>query len=245
MSTTKPPSFLDALVIAAHPDDAEIFAGGTLLALKKLGRKVGVLDLTRGEAGTYGTPEIRKKELDVASKILGLDARETLDFPDGGIENNLENRLRVIEVIRKLRPKVLISFRPNTRHPDHHHTGEIARDVLFLSGLEKIKTESPAFRASSLIQFPEFHSLEKPDFVVDVSEVWEKKMEAIRAYGSQVIQPGESDAGSKTFIRSEDFWRVLEAKAVLAGNFIGAKYGEAFHSRTPIRVADLTQAFGK
>lgn len=245
MSEIKPAALLDVLVIAAHPDDAEIFAGGTLLALKKLGRKVGVLDLTRGEAGTYGTPEIRKKELESASRILGLDARETLDFPDGGIENTIGNRLRVIEVIRKLRPKILLSFRPNTRHPDHHHTGEIARDVLFLSGLEKIKTEHPAFRPASLVQFPEFHSLEKPDLIVDVSEVWEKKLEAIRAYGSQVIQPGESDAGTKTFIRSEDFWRVLEAKAVLAGNFIGAKYGEAFHSRTPIRVGDLAEAFGK
>ncbi len=243
MSDTHKSIPLDALLIAAHPDDAEIFAGGTLLYLKQKGYRVGVLDLTRGEAGTYGSAEIRKKELETASNILGLDARVTLDFPDGGVENTKENRLRVIEVIRQHRPRIIFSFRPNTRHPDHHHTGEIARDVLFLSGLEKIVTASPAFRPATLIQFPEFHSLEKPDFVIDVSDFWEKKREAIRAYGSQVIQPGESDAGTKTFIRSEDFWRVLEAKAVLAGNFIGVKYGEAFHVRTPIRVDDPVKSF--
>jgi bacillithiol biosynthesis deacetylase BshB1 len=235
---------LDVLAFGAHPDDCEIFLGGTLLRLKELSYRVGVCDLSLGEAGTYGSTGTRRRELKKASKCLGLDARITLDLPDGNIRNTEESRIKVIEVIRKYRPRLVFSFvRDPGRHPDHRRCGEIVKECCFLAGLDKIETSSPAFRPSAFVGFPELVYYKKPDFVVDISEVREQKLAAIRCYGSQVTQPGEDDAETRTFIRSHRFWEILEARANLAGAAIGVQYGEPFYTDCPPQVSDPVRAF--
>jgi bacillithiol biosynthesis deacetylase BshB1 len=234
---------VDVLAFGAHPDDCEMFVGGTLLKMKSLSYKVGVCDLSRGEAGTYGTPESREQELKRATELLGLDARVTLDFPDGGIRDTEENRIQIIEVIRQLRPEIVFSFadRP-LRHPDHSHCGKMVRECCYLAGLRKIETRSPAFRPSAFIGFPEL-IFDKPDFIIDISEFWETRQEAIRCFNTQVVQPGEDDAQTMTFIRSNKFWEIQDARAGMAGAFIGVRYGEPFYSDNPPQVIDPVQSF--
>jgi N-acetylglucosamine malate deacetylase 1 len=231
------------LAIGAHPDDCEMFMGGTLLKMKSLSYKVGVCDLTRGEAGTYGTPESRAAELKKSTELLGLDARVTLEMPDGNVRNSLENRMQVIEVIRQLRPEIVFSFvdRP-LRHPDHYYCGKMVRECCYLAGLQKVATASLAFRPSAFIGFPEL-TFEKPDFIIDISEHWETRQEAIRCFGTQVTQPGEDDSQTKTLIRSNSFWEIQEARAGLAGAYIGARYGEPFYSDNPPQLIDPLQSF--
>jgi bacillithiol biosynthesis deacetylase BshB1 len=235
---------LDVLAIGAHPDDCEITMGGTICVLKQLGYKVGICDLCVGEAGTYGSAEIRKAELQHASEILQLDARVTLDMPDGNIRNTEENRLKLIEVIRAHKPEIVFGFAHElTRHPDHYFAGKLVKECSFLAGLEKIKTKHPAHRSSTLIMFKGLRAYEKPDFVVDVTPVWNQKLEAIRAYESQVTADGENDEKTKTFIRSHTFWELLDASARVSGAMIGVKYGEPFYCETPVKLADIPAAF--
>lgn len=235
---------LDVLAVGAHPDDCEIGMAGTICVLKRQGYKVGICDLCEGEAGTYGSAEIRKAELQKASVLLKLDARITLDMPDGNIRNTEENRLKLIEVIREHQPEIVFGFFPQLRrHPDHYYAGVIVKECVFLAGLEKIRTEHPPFRPSTLIYFKELLFKDKPDFVVDISEYWACKVAAIRAYESQVTAEGEDDANTKTFIRSNAFWEILEARSRLAGGMIGTKYGEPFYCDTPARIADIPGAF--
>ena len=236
---------LDVLAFGAHPDDCEFFLGGTLLRMKSLSYKVGICDLTRGEAGTYGDANTRKQELDRATAILGLDVREILDFIDGSIRDSEEYRLQIIEVIRRYRPELVFSFADiDLRHPDHHYCGKMVRECCFLAGIQKIKTESPAFRPSAFIGFPEL-TFDKPTFVVDVTDVWEKRMEAIRCFHSQVLQTEEDDRHTKTFIRSKSFWDLQEARGTMAGALIGTRYGEPFYSSLPPQLVDPMQAFRK
>ncbi|MGE5342089.1 MAG: bacillithiol biosynthesis deacetylase BshB1 [Candidatus Omnitrophota bacterium] len=236
---------IDIMAFGAHPDDCEMSMGGTLLKMKSLAYKVGICDLSRGESGTYGSLETRKHELDHAAMVLGLDVRVTLDFPDAYIRNTEENRLRVIEVIRKYRPEIVFSFadRP-LRHPDHYWAGRIVQESCYLAGLQKIQTDSPAFRPAVFIGFSEI-TFEKPDFIVDISEFWEKKQELIRCYASQVYQSGEDESQAKTFIHSKEFWNVMESRATLIGATIGARYGEAFYCDRPPQIVDPIQAFYK
>jgi len=234
---------LDVLIFGAHPDDCEIFMGGTILYMKSISYRVGVCDCCNGEAGTYGSSETRRRELEKASQVLGLDARETLDMPDGNIRNTEENRLKVISVIRKYRPELVFSFHEDqTRHPDHGQVGVMVRECCYLAGLAKIDTGEPAFRPSSFVSFPELILYRKPDFVVDVTDFWERKLEAIRCYDSQVTLPGEDDSRTRTFIRSNRFWSVLEARSTMAGAMIGARYGEPYFSLNPPRVMDPLQS---
>jgi bacillithiol biosynthesis deacetylase BshB1 len=236
---------IDILAIGAHPDDIEMVMGGTLLKMKVLNRSTAICDLTRGETATYGTPHTREEEVRKATQMLDLDARVTLDIPDGNVRNTEENRLKVIEVIRQLRPELVFSFmdRP-MRHPDHFHCGRIAQECCYLAGLGKIKTKSPAFRPAAFIGFPEL-IFDKPTFVIDITEYWEKRQEIIRCFETQVITPGEDDSRTKTFIRSNSFWQIQEARAVMAGALIGVKYGEPFYSDTPPQVTDPMDAFIK
>ena len=237
---------LDILAFGAHPDDIEIFMGGAAAAFKAQGHRIGVCDLTRGEAGTYGNADIRQQELETAARIMGLDARVTLDIPDGSVRNTEENRLKVIRIIRKYRPELVFTFsRHPMRHPDHTHTGDIVRECCFLAGLEKIETGQEPFRPSGYAMYPELLFNGKPDFVVDISDFWEAKVNAIRAYGSQVTAEQENDGNAKTFIRSNRFWEVLKARAITAGDWIGTKYGEPFFSDLPIRADDVLGAFLK
>ena len=234
---------VDILAFGAHPDDCEMFVGGFLLKMKRLSYKVGVCDLSRGEAGTYGSAEVREEELKKATALLGLDVRITLDIPDGNIRDTEENRRQIIEVIRKHRPELVLSFadRP-LRHPDHYHCGRMVKECCYLAGLEKIKTEAPAFRPSAFVGFPEL-LFDKPDFVIDVTDFWETRQEAIRCFSTQVAQPGEDDSRSKTFIRSHSFWQIQEARGTMAGALIGVRYGEPFYSDNPPQVLDPLKAF--
>jgi len=237
---------IDILAIGAHPDDIEIFMGGAMLFFNKKGLKTGICDLTRGEAGTYGSAETRTEELKKASEILNVTIRETLSFPDGNIQNTNETKLKVIDTIRKHKPELIFTFLPAPqRHPDHNKTGEIVQECMFLSGLAKIKTENPAFRPSSLINFPELIPTEKPDFIIDITNEFEEKVKAIRAYSSQVTAKGENDNNAKTFLRSNRFWEILKARAIMAGALIGVKYGEPFYSKQPINMQDIFSAFVK
>jgi len=236
---------LDVLAFGAHPDDCEFFIGGTLLKMKSQSYKVGICDLTRGESGTYGDAETRKQELERATAVLGLDVRETLDFPDGNILNNEENRLQIIEIIRRYRPELVFSFADcPLRHPDHYYCGTMVRECCFLAGIQKIKTASPSFRPSAFIGFPEL-VFDKPDFVVDVTGFWEERLEAIRCFHSQVLQTDEDDRQTKTFIRSKSFWDIQEARGTMAGAAIGVRYGEPFYSTQPPHIVDPMEAFQK
>jgi bacillithiol biosynthesis deacetylase BshB1 len=221
---------LDILAFGAHPDDCEFFIGGTLLKMKSLSHRVGVCDLSRGEAGTYGDTETRQQELEKATAVLGLDVRVTLDMPD---------------VIRKYRPELVFSFKESEcRHPDHLYCGKMVRECCFLAGLQKIKTTSLAFRPSAFIGFPEL-VFNKPDFVIDVTDSWEQRQEAVRCFQSQVLQTGEDDRGSKTFVRSRSFWDLQEARGTMAGASIGVRYGEPLYSEFPPNIIDPMPAFVK
>jgi len=235
---------IDILAIGAHPDDIEIFMGGAIIEFKKQGFKTGICDLTKGEAGTYGSGEIRTKEISYANSILNVDIRETCDFRDGKLQNAEETRNKIVDVIRNYKPEIIFSFvTDNLRHPDHKQAGLIVEESIFVAGLEKIKTHHPAFRPSSLIKFPELITAEKPDFVVDITNSYEEKIEAIRAYGSQVTAENENDSNAKTFLRSNRFWEVLEARAIMAGAYIGVKYGEPFYCSSPVKLTNIMDSF--
>ncbi|MBN2441015.1 MAG: bacillithiol biosynthesis deacetylase BshB1 [Spirochaetales bacterium] len=237
---------VDILAIGAHPDDVEISMGGAMCVLKKQGYKIGICDLSRGETGTYGSPEIRKKELEAANRILSIDKRITLDLPDGNIQNTEEARVKVIDVIRELRPEIVYSFVTDlTRHPDHAHAGQIVKECVYLAGLEKIKTHFDPFRPSQLIYFPELFINRKPDIVIDITEYFEQKVEAIKAYGSQVISTDKERAEAKTFLRSDNFWDILTTRAKFVGSMVSIKYGEPFYCDLPIRVTDMYRTFIK
>ncbi len=237
---------VDILVFGAHPDDAEIFMGGTILYLKNLKYKVGICDLTSGEAGTYGSGEGRKEELKAASEMMEIDERITLDMEDGNIRNNLKNRMKVVEVLRLLRPRIVFSFSDKLiRHPDHKYCGEIVRESCFLSGLEKIEGGASPHRPDSFIEFPELVINNRPDFVIDITPYFEKKNEIIRCYNSQVTREGEDDEGTKTLIRSNDFWEILKARSVQVGAMAGVKYGEPFFSPNPPLIMDPFVSFSR
>ncbi len=226
------------MAFGAHPDDCELSMGGTLAVLKSLSYRVGICDLSSGELGTYGSADERKEELNRASEILALDIRVTLDLPDGDIRNTPENRLKVIDVIRQYSPRIVFCFVDETRHPDHRHAGEIVRESLFLAGLEKLRTSFPAHRPSAYFCFPELVPWQKPDFVVDISDFWEKKLEVLKCFRSQFTTGHVEAEPPKTFLKSKELWEMLEAKARMAGIMIGVKYGEPFYSKRPLRIPD-------
>jgi bacillithiol biosynthesis deacetylase BshB1 len=235
---------IDILAVGAHPDDVEISMGGALCVFKKQGYRIGICDLSRGETGTYGSPELRQKELEQANGILSVDTRVTLDLPDGNIQNTDQARRKVIDVIRELKPEIVFSFVTDvTRHPDHAHTGQIVKESVYLAGLKKIKTDFQPFRPSQLIYFPELFINRKPDFIIDISGFYEQKIRAIRAYGSQVTGTEDEETGPETFLRSDNFWDMLNARAKYMGAISGVKYGEPFFCDTPVRVTDVYRGF--
>jgi len=235
---------IDILAIGAHPDDVEISMGGAICVFKKQGYKVGICDLCRGESGTYGSQETRQKELQKANRILSIDRRVTLDLPDGNIRNTEQARLKVINVIREMKPEIVFSFVTDiTRHPDHCHTGQIVKESVYLAGLEKIETGLGPFRPSQLIYFPELLISRKPDFIIDISDFFEKKIEAIKAYESQVTGTDDENKNTKTFLRSGNFWETVTSRAKFIGAMAGIRYGEPFYSDTPARVLDVYNSF--
>jgi len=218
------------LVLAAHPDDAELGCSGTVVRAIRDGKKVGIIDLTRGELGTRGTAEIRASETAEATRILGLHVRENLGLADGMFLNTPEQRLPVIRAIRKYKPELVITNAPQDRHPDHGRAAALVSEACFYAGLSKIETlenGSPqtAWRPRSLFHFVQSVSL-AVDFVVDISEVWDVKLASIKAYKSQFWDPQSKEP--ETFISSQNFLRLVEARAVEHGTMVGAAYGEGF-----------------
>ncbi len=234
---------IDILAIGAHPDDCEMFMGGTLLKMKSMGYKSGICSLTQGELSTYGSPSSREKESQQAAKMLKLDARITLDIPDGFIKNSEEHRLQVIEVLRKLQPRLIFSFcQKPLRHPDHFHCGELVRECCFLAGLQKIKTHSPSYRPEAFLGFPEL-LFDNPDFIIDVTNFWEVRQRVIGCYKSQVIPAGDDDSTTKTFIRSNRFWEIQKTRGEMAGALAGITFGEPFYSQWPPKIIDPLASF--
>ena len=220
---------LDILVMAAHPDDAELSCSGTILKHISAGKKVGIVDFTRGELGTRGTPEIRLQESADATKILGLHARENLGIRDGFFRNDEETQLKLIEVIRKYQPEIVLANALEDRHPDHGKGAQLAIDACFLSGLRQIKTgDLPAWRPAQIYHYIQDRYLE-PDFVVDISANWDQKEAAIRAFKSQFFDPTSAEPAS--YISSPDFLNFIQARAMEMGHKIGVKYGEGFQSQ--------------
>jgi N-acetylglucosamine malate deacetylase 1 len=237
---------LHVLAVAAHPDDAELSCGGTICKLVDDGYRVGIVDLTRGELGTRGTPELREKEARAASEILGIHARVNLGLPDGDIENTAGNRLALIRVIRRFRPHMLLVNAPEDRHPDHPAAANLAIEAQFYAGLARIGSFDDAgapqapWRPQHVLHY--MQSIEfTPTFVVDVSRVWPRRMKALRAFGSQFHQGGEEDPSvPSTFISAPEFIGWIEARARVLGYRIGADYGEGLlYRHGPVGVDDL------
>jgi len=221
---------LDILAIASHPDDIEIACAGTLMHHIQNGYKVGVLDLTRGEMGTRGTPELRLEEAKQASSILGLHMRENIGIADCYFQNDESHQLKVIEQIRRFQPDIVLCNAPDDRHPDHGKGSRLVVDSCFYAGLSKIKSTCLGHKQEAWRPKQVFHYIQDkflvPDFVVDITPFWERKTMALRAFGSQFYQPNST--GAQTHISTETFWLFLEARARETGHYIGATYGEGF-----------------
>jgi len=232
----------DILAIGAHPDDIEIFMGGAILKLKDAKFKIMVCDLSTGEAGTFGSVETREKELNKASQLMKIDMRVSLNIADGNIRNSSENRLKVIEIIRKYKPKLVFTFADSVkRHPDHYYCNKIVKESCYLSGLSKIITKNKEYRPENLIYFPELN-FNNPDFIIDITDYWETKVDLIKCYASQVKLDKDHNNGT-TFLKSKSFWEILEARAVVAGALIGVRYGEPFFCTHPPKIENPLKAF--
>ena len=223
---------LDVLVFAAHPDDAELNCGGTIASLIHQGKKVGVIDLTKGEMGTRGTAESRAEEVTKASEILGISYRMNLDLGDSFIENTRENQLKIIAEIRKTQPQICLIGAEYDRHPDHGKATRLCIDSLFYSGLSKIgfkdsRIDLPKpWRPKHIFSYMQDRPFE-PDFVFDISEQWETKKNAILAFKTQfnISNPTKEP---ETYISSQKYFKQIEARARYFGHLAGFEFGEPF-----------------
>ncbi|MEL6676050.1 MAG: bacillithiol biosynthesis deacetylase BshB1 [Bacteroidota bacterium] len=235
---------LDVLAFAAHPDDVELACSGTICKLVSEGKKVGVVDLTRGELGSRGSAELRDQEAAEAAKIMGLSVRENLRFRDGFFKNDEAHQLAIIRMIRRYQPELILINAPADRHPDHGRGSAVVRDAAFLSGLRKIETEwegvsQQAWRPKRHYFYIQDQSL-TPDFVVDITDFFEQKNKAIQAYSSQFFVPSTDRDEPQTYISSQDFWHFLEARAREFGHRAGVRLGEGFISERPLLIRDIT-----
>ena len=233
---------IDILAIAVHPDDVELCAGGTLLTQKALGYTTGILDLTRGEMGTRGTPEIRMKEAEEAGKILELDVRDNMGFQDIFFKEDEEHKLKLARKLRTYRPKIVLTNAEDDRHPDHGRGAKLVEEACFWAGLKKIETMDDSGKAqephrpSQIYHFIQSRS-NTPDFYVDISNVYEQKVEAYKAYKSQFYDPKSVEP--ETYISSQNFLSMIESRAREYGQRIGVKYAEGFTTRGFLGVKDL------
>jgi bacillithiol biosynthesis deacetylase BshB1 len=228
---------VDVLAIAAHRDDVELTCGGTLIAAVRHGRTTAVVDLTQGEMGTRGSAELRAAEASRAAEILGLSARENLGLPDAGIVNTPETRERLARVIRRFRPRVVLAPAPWGRHPDHRVAAELVRDACFVAGLKKADPETPPHRPHKVAHCLAYREDPvKPTFVVDISDAFELKMDAIRCYDSQFA--GVTQAG-EVYPTGEPLYDVLRHQAAHYGSLIRTRYGEPFFTYETMRVDDI------
>lgn len=238
-----PATKLDLLVLAAHPDDAELGAGGTIASHVAKGHKVGVVDFTRGELGTRGTPESRAAEAAEGARILGLSIRENLGLADGFFRNDEEHQRKVIQAIRKYQPEIVIANAIHDRHSDHGKGAELAYDSCFLSGLAKIETKDEqgniqkAWRPKVVYHYIQSQFIE-PDFIVDITAHWKTKVNAVKAFKTQFFDPDSKEP--QTYISTPEFMNMVESRAIELGHAIGVKYGEGFTVR---RTAGVTNLF--
>jgi bacillithiol biosynthesis deacetylase BshB1 len=232
---------LDILAIGVHPDDVELSAAGTILKHIALGKKVGILDLTRGELGTRGNPELRTQEANNAAKILGLSIREQLTMADGFFENNEVHQKEIIRIIRKYQPEIVLCNAISDRHPDHGRASKLTSDACFYSGLSKVETKDngsnqASWRPKALYHYIQDHFIE-PDFVIDITAQMDKKMESIMAYSSQFFDPNSKEPA--TPISSQNFMEYIKAKGSLFGRAINCDYAEGFTVDRYIGVENL------
>jgi bacillithiol biosynthesis deacetylase BshB1 len=229
---------LDVLAVVAHPDDAELLCGGSLLRCADAGQRIGVLDLTRGETGSRGTPELRVREAERASEILGLAERRNAGLPDSHLQNTPETRRVVVGLLRELRPRVVVTHWPRGRHPDHRAASELAYDASYLSGLKNYDAPGAPFRPFKVVHALSFREdPEKPTFVVDITNQMDRKIAAIGAYASQfgeAVQAGEVFPGGSRSLDDQ-----IRAQAARAGSLIRAAYGEPFWTRETLSVETL------
>ncbi|MCF0041957.1 bacillithiol biosynthesis deacetylase BshB1 [Dyadobacter fanqingshengii] len=236
---------LDILAITAHPDDVELCCAGTLLSQIALGKKVGIVDLTRGELGTRGTPEGRIQEAKNAAAIMNISVRDNAGLADGFFANNEAHQKAIIPYIRKYQPDIVITNAVDDRHPDHGRAGQLVSDSCFYSGLRMVKTfdeqgnEQEAWRPKHV-----FHTVQDryitPDFIVDITNVHDKKVEAIRAFESQFFVPSYNSDEPQSYISSPDFLEFVIARAREMGHAIGVTFGEGFTTSKKLGVRDLS-----
>lgn len=229
---------VDVLAIAAHRDDVELTCGGTLLKAAALGQRTAIVDLTQGEMGSRGSAELRAEEASRAAEILGVSARVNLGLPDAGIFNTPAARAALVRVIRQFQPRVVIAPSITGKHPDHRVSAELVTDACFLSGLAKVEPDMPRFRPFKLLHCLTYREdVIKPTFVVDISEQFEQKLLAIRAYASQF--DGATQAG-EVFPNGEPLYDIVRHQAAHYGSLIRVKYGEPYYTAETMRVDDLT-----
>ncbi len=226
---------VDVLAIGAHPDDLELSCGGTLLKMKSLGYGVGMIDLTRGERGTRGSAEIRAAEAQAAFKVMGLDVRENLDLGDMHLQDTQDRRRKVVEVIRKYKPRIVITHWSSDRHPDHEGASALVKNAMFLSGARNFDADGEPHTPGRLMFFPS-HWVQELNVYVDITDVWEKKVEAAKCYTSQFFDPDSKDPA--TALSRPHFFEDLETRFRNFGLQIGVKYAEAFWIREKIRIDD-------
>jgi bacillithiol biosynthesis deacetylase BshB1 len=231
---------VDIIFFGAHPDDVELSCGGTVAKCVKDGLRVAIVDLTRGEMGTRGTPQTRKREAAAAAKVLGATFRQQLDFQDGNLQTGREQELQIIEILRRSTPQLVVAPYPDDRHPDHTRTGRIVTEASFYAGLRALETGLRAHRPQTVLYYLQNYMF-PPSFVVDVTKHWKTKMRSVAAYKSQFHDPNSKEP--QTFISRPTFLDMIEARGKHFGALIGAEYGEAFVTKQPPRVDDLIGAY--
>lgn len=236
---------IDLLAFAAHPDDVELSCAGTMLLAKKRGKRTAIVDLTRGELSTRGTLETRAKETEAATTILGLDYRTNLELPDGNIDLSHENLRLVIRELRRLKPEIVLAPSPKERHPDHEAAAELVHRAIFYAGLAKFETQDEQgnpqtpHRPLLSLNFMQTYTFE-PRIVIDISEVFEERMNVMKAYGSQFASGQQVEERQReTFLSQVHFFDWLRARAGHFGMMIGVQYGEPFWSQEPLGTKDL------
>ena len=231
---------VDVLAIGAHPDDVELTIGGTIAKLADRGRNVVMADLTRGEMGSRGSAEVRAQEAERAAEILGVTQRVNLDLGDGALQDNLENRSRLVELVREFRPRIIFANHWNDLHPDHTAVGLLVRSVMYASGFFRYPAEGEPFRTREVL-FYMAHLPFEPSLVVDVTDYHQQKMDAIRCYQSQLHR--DWDGEPETNISKPDFLLRLESRARHYGGMIGVEFGEPFTMLRPVPVSDPVDLF--
>jgi N-acetylglucosamine malate deacetylase 1 len=235
---------LDILAIAVHPDDVELGCAGVLMAEKLKGKKTGVLDLTRGELGTRGTPELRLMESSKAASIMQLNARENAGMADGFFRNDEEHQRILVKYIRKYQPEIVIANALDDRHPDHGRAGHLISDSCFLSGLRKVETIGDDHQ-QQLHWRPKYvlHMIQdryyNPTFVYDISAVFDRKIESIQAYSSQFHSSSYGEDEPQTYISTPEFLNAIIGRHAMFGKMIGVSYAEGFISEKMIGISDL------